>query len=198
MSTQDEHTFFADCVLESFEYLTTEFGFRVAKVAPTYVRYESNTVYVHVYHESRLAELDVSIGLLRRSISGGEQSYHLQTIVAASQGRMDPRFGCLQASDPAVVRRLIPQLAEALRCGTRRALSGDKSEFQHLEAAESALSQALTERMEHSDLRRKAEAAWKNRDYHTVWSAYAEMQQHLTRAELGKMQYARKKIDGSN
>ena len=72
MNFQDDGTFrrmqlgFSLEVLSAFQFLTQDYGFKCVKNDVTFVRYESESTFVNIYHGRRSYELGVEIGKLEK------------------------------------------------------------------------------------------------------------------------------------
>lgn len=163
----------------AFEFLVEEFGFRTVEATDTLVRFETDNVFVNVYHGRRSYELRFEIGLL-----SSDSKYYPEEVVAL-HGLTTPVY--FQASTRERVAEFLPQLAGILRCNGRPLLEGDRSEFERLQSVRLRQAERDEQRQLLTTARERAAAAWKRRDYQAVIDALGCIDHHLTRSEQMKL-----------
>lgn len=171
----------------AFAFLLREFRFRLVASEDTFLQYENETVFVNVYHGRRSFELQFEIGLLARL----ESKYYPEE-VASFYGAQGETF--FQASTPDRVARYVPQLADLLESHCSRLLSGDAVEFENLQQMRQKMSADARKREHLTEVRERADRAWKQRDYPAVLQEYTAIEPDLTLSEQKKLLYAMKKL----
>lgn len=167
-----------------------ELGFRMVVSDETYLRYESDKVFVNIYHGRSSFALSFEIGLL---VAPGSQYYPEE--VAALGGAEGETF--FQASTPDRVRKYLVRLSDLLRRHGSRLLTGDEAEFKRLQEVRDRTATTVTRGYFLSAMREKSDAAWKRRDYRAVVEALSEIGPDMSAAERRKLQYAIGKIGQS-
>jgi hypothetical protein len=114
---------FKDAVLSSFDFLRA-YGLKPIKEEVTFVRYESNSVFVNVYHGRGSFEIGVEIGRLDRPVK-----YGLGYIVAwaGKQAWEAEGFGrgtMFQVSTCESVHNIVPKIAHLVKRYADPFLSG--------------------------------------------------------------------------
>src|ERR671917_546664 len=72
---------FAEEVQSAFTFLVTDYGFRLVRTEPTFVRYESPDVCVNIYHGRASFEIGVEIGRFINSVAHEERPFSLSEII---------------------------------------------------------------------------------------------------------------------
>jgi hypothetical protein len=204
---------FAEITMESFDFLVSEFGFRRVLSSDTLVQYESDRVYIEVYHDPQSLEVGVVVGLL-------DDSTRLDQIITTVSSRavigrptaefqftLDEIARLLHGIKPDVVlqpfvasredaERFIPRLANALRKLGPLLLTGDRELFLLLADKRSEDAQRFTREMELSQTREKANRAWQSKQYAKVVSLLEPFRSDLTPAEAKKLEYAKEQLTG--
>jgi hypothetical protein len=181
---------FKDSVLASFTFLD-DLGFRPVQEKVTFVRYESPTVFVNIYHGRASFELGVEIG----SLSEPCESVTLYDIVSWA-GALDVEgFGqhvMFQVSSQEGVQKFVPRLASLVQRYGAPFLQGDYTAFTKVLEARSSAAADYEKQVRLQDLRRRAEAAWDVKDFATVVDLYGSMRPDMTAVEVKRLDYAEK------
>jgi len=115
---------FEGAVGDAFSFLVSDFGFHVVRSDATSVRYESDKVYLNVYHGRRSYEIDVEVGRLP-DLRGVH--YRLREVLGALLGepaRQNAYY--YQSSSPEGVRHCIAIVVGLVRRHYARVLLGGK------------------------------------------------------------------------
>lgn len=171
----------------AFEFLRSEFGFRLLTATDTFLRYETDQVFVNVYHGRSSYELRFEIGLL----VAPESKYYPEE-VAALAGATEATY--FQASTADRVSMLLPRLADVLHRHCSNLLTGDPTEFDKLQDVRNRLADADHRKYQLISAREKADMAWKRRDYRAVVEALNIIDRDMSPAECRKLQYALEKL----
>lgn len=182
---------FVEVVLAAFEFLIKEHKFHCTQTEVTFVRYESETVYVNIYHGRASFELGFEIGLLSEI---EERKFTLGEIIDLANAQKDAGDTFFQASKTDRVQMLVPRLAELVKKYAGSALIGKSITFKELEDLRSRRSKELHKAMELRWIRQKVDEAWRKKDYANVVELYKPVRKDLTSSESKKFEYAEKQL----
>ncbi len=132
LSKAREQFGFPEAVLASFRFLVEDFGFSVVAHETTYLRFESDDVFVNVYHGRASYEVGVEVGELRKGDNTPERSFTLGEIVAMTDYEMGASFHFYQATTRELIDKFVFETAEIVKRYSRSALIGDKNFFEGL------------------------------------------------------------------
>jgi len=180
---------FADEVKVHFAFLEP-LGFCCTHSETTLVRFESSKLAINIYHGLQSYEISLEIecpqtldtysyGALLRLVDSEQakqyRDYATHTVEGVAEG--------------------VRQLAERFRKCVDVGILNDSKLFSRLklQRAEWARSYALETQLEQA--RKKAESAWREKDFEKVVQAFAPLQEHLNSSDLKKFEYAKKHID---
>ena len=102
---------FKEEVLAAFDFLAKEYQFVIKNIEVTFVRYESESVFVNIYHGRGSYELGVEIGRFVDTFNKRECPYSLIEIIRLTSTKEIPSF---QVSTLEAVKEFVPKLAELL------------------------------------------------------------------------------------
>lgn len=181
---------FVEAVEDAFSFLVEECGFRIASAEePTFVRYESDTTFLNVYHGRQSYELNVEVGSIADPVG---RSYRLPDVLGAILGRDDKRRTYFQASNREAVRRCVQVIADLVAQHYGPVLKGDAEVLGRIAAHTSESSQAHTREVVQRPVREAAEKAWHAKDYARVQELYESVRESLTLVERKRLEYAEK------
>jgi hypothetical protein len=189
---------FSGAVRISFRFLVESFGFAVVTDETTYLRFESDTVFVNIYHGRASYEVGVEIGELKRANNLPERSFTLGEIIAMTDYEKGSNFHFYQAATPELVQKFVSETAEIVKIYSRSALIGDKSFFEGLGKVRSRISREYLKSMEMGRVREEAEVAWRQKNYEHVIELYDDVKDDLTASEIKKLEYAKRKLTDTN
>jgi hypothetical protein len=190
---------FVRVVREAFAFLEGA-GFAVVSEEPTFVRYESPTAFVNVFHGRGSYELGIEFGRwVEVDDERVEQKFPLADVIALTNDLGEVGFQSFTATTRQAVAAFVPRLAAWAREFGHEALGGDRTVFELLSATSAARSVAMQEGWRASRLRQAAEDAWHRKDWGRVVDAYAEIESDLPTVELqpseiGRLRYARRRL----
>ena len=190
---------FAKLVLEAFDFLTKDFGFRCVQTEMTLVKFESPDVFVTVYHGRASYEIGVEIGLMNVSPSQSAPPFTIRDIVefnGAAKKTGYTREVTFSASTPELVKKFVYALADLVRIYAVPVLNGDNAVIKQLEEFRSKEAEQFENESRMHQIRSKADIAWQRKDYASLVNLYEQVNEFLTPAETKKMEYARKKLIG--
>ena len=183
---------FTQEVLTDFNFLIKEYGFRCVKTELTFVRYESEHVFVNVYHGRSSYELGVEIGRLSK-YPEQEESFAIGEIMELLGVRENEGFTFYQASTAERVKKFLPKLAQYVEKFAGEALQGNEVFFKQLRELQSQISDNYLKSIKVSRIKQKAEIAWHAKNYSEVIKLYGEIKAELTPSENKRLEYAERK-----
>ena len=184
---------FKEAVLSAFYFLTTEYGFRCVKTEVTFVRYESSSAFINIYHGRGSFELGFEIGPLAESPEL-EEHFSLGDVVDVMDARKETGYNFFQVSDREGVQKFVPRLAELVRKYADLALRGNQEFFRRLREMQTQKSDLFLKEMRLEQIRPKVEIAWREKNYRKAVELYESVHNDLSSLELQKLDYARKKL----
>jgi len=182
---------FKDAVLSSFGFLRS-YGLKAIEEDVTFVRYESNAVFVNVYHGRGSFEIGVEIGRLDRP-----EKYGLDYIVhwAGKQAWDAEGFGrgtMFQVSTREGVHNIVPKVAELVKKYGDPFLTGRPTFYSELQKANERASVAYEREQLLTRIRKEADAAWTAKDLGRVAELLQPVRSDLTEVESKRLAYAEK------
>lgn len=182
--------------LSNFDFLLTNFGFKCVTQELTFVRLESATVFVNLFHGRGSHELGFEVGLHTRATSlKHEEAFSLYEIIVLNNAQKETQYSFYWAGTPELVKERMPMLADLVRRYAMPAIAGDQTIFEKLGALRHEASRKLERDSELRWVRPKAEEAWHAKDFKKVVELYQSVVQYLTPAELKKLDYAKKHLE---
>jgi hypothetical protein len=185
---------FVEEVIAAFDFLTSEYGFRLVKAEVTFVRYETPEVFVNIYHGRASYELGVEIGCFADTVDSAERHYSLVEIIELASAKAESGYTFYQASTPERVKTWVLRLAALVRKYADKALQGDALTFEQLREVRSRLSHEYLTAMKLRRIREQVNKAWQAKDYAKVVELYEQVRDDLSPAEQKKLEYARKHL----
>ena len=184
---------FKEAVLSSFGFLHSR-GFRSVAEEITMVRYESQNVYVNIYHGRGSFEIGAEVG----RISGGD-CYGLDYIVSwAGKEAWDAEgFGrgtLFQVSTKQGVQNTVPKVAKILEKYGGPFLSGDPAFYENLQRVNEESSLAFEKEQMVTRIRKEANTAWTAKDFARVVELFQPIRDNLTEIDRKKLVYAEKHV----
>lgn len=183
---------FAASVQSAFGFLVSKYGLRCLRAESTFVRYQSERVFVNIYHGRASYELGFEVGQLPEYPCQPERPFRLGEIIQLAGAEQETGYTFLQASSEERVRRLVPELADLVQRYAGPALDGDPETFQQLAEVRSERSRQLVREAELGRIRHRAEEAWRAKRYALVAALYESIPNDLTRVERAKLAYAKR------
>src|SRR5690242_2807854 len=184
---------FSEAVRLAFRFLIEDFFFSLIKEDVTYVRYESQTVFVNVYHGRASYELNVEIGERVIGERRPENPFTIGEILQVINPQQYADYRPYQATTSESVEKFVYELAHLVRKYAKPALLGEQEFFQQVHERRHQNSNKLLLTWELNRVRRDVEIAWREKNYRRVVEIYNPLKEHLTPAEAKKLEYAKKK-----
>ncbi|MBI3867401.1 MAG: hypothetical protein HY299_02635 [Verrucomicrobia bacterium] len=176
---------FAEEVKTQFSFLETS-GFRCVRSEATFVRFESPTAGVNVYHGRQSFE----IGLEIESASSPTDNYSLSEVLRLVDRKRGERYRNYATHTMQGVAEGVRKLAELFQHCI--GILNDKELFLHLRLQRKELAKDYALETQLEQARRKAEAAWRTKDYAAVVEALKPSRAALTETEVAKLEFAEK------
>jgi len=179
---------FPEAVREYFSFLEAQWGYSCVRQEDTFVRYEKGDLYVDIYHGRVSFEIGVEVG--RKSLG---ESFALEAIVSLSDQGLARKYWPGGARTVQAVRKVVQAASEGLRLYGAAALAGDQSTFSRLEQLSEERVAAMVRDSIAVQVRPKAEAAFRRRDYKEAATLYFSIEDSLSPVERKKLEIAKKR-----
>jgi hypothetical protein len=192
---------FAAAAKKSFSFLVDDLSFRLAAEGPTFVRFESDQSFVNVFHGRASYELGVEIGR-EVAINGDvvDQKFPLGDVIGAQVDPNEIGFRAFTSTSKEKVAEFLDVLATWTRDFAGPALEGRSEFFQRLSDQTKVYSLRLQENQRASELRARANEAWRKKDFAAVINSYEEIDREfetveLKKSEIRRLEYAKQISD---
>ena len=185
---------FPKLVKQAFAFLEHDYGFRVVESDITFVRYENDAMFVHVYHGRASYELGVEIGR-RKQDRRMESRFDIQEILDIVDPENPDGANIFQAETAEAVKAGVARLGELLREHGRPALLDEGDIFSRLRELQTQRSQEYQRDGDAYWARREADAAWRVRDYEKVAERYGSVEATLKPDERERLRVARRALE---
>ncbi len=194
MSTSDRSQLaFVSSAKSAFQFLITEYGFSIIEEEPTFIRYETTAVFINIYHGRQSYEIGFECGLKRIEEAS---RYRLPVILLGLLGEKAREIRAYyQANEQEVIANCLVKLASLVKDYCSPVLQGDDIAFARIANVSSSENRALTEKYSIDPIKRKAEAAWSDKNYEKVISLYGSIKGSLSEIEKKRFDYACKRIE---
>ncbi len=173
--------------LSAFSFLTDEYGFVVTKRSESCVSFGRGQLEIRVFHDWKGNDIDVDMLYLKKT-------YPLSTAMALAgidSGRAP------SAGSERLVVRFVHEEAEKLRTYARRLLDGDLSLLTEMGALQEK-NLRDQQRADHvKNVKKRAEVAFRARDYATALKLYGSVDDTLTKSEQKRLDISRKRAPPS-
>lgn len=186
------HLGFAEEVQNAFGFLVRELNYRCVAREPTFVRYESDQVFVNVYHGRASYELGVEIGRLD-SPGEAQHGYTLAELMRLVDPESEAGYRYVTARTAGLVEQGVAHLSELFRRYAGAALQGEADTFAQLHEQRRRWNHEYANEVMLSQVRPQAEEAFRRKDYAEALKLFESIREGLTPSELKKLEYARKK-----
>ncbi|KJS66081.1 MAG: hypothetical protein JL50_13065 [Peptococcaceae bacterium BICA1-7] len=180
---------FQEEVKRHFEYLISDYGYRCVFSDPYCVKFQTDKVYLNIYHEKISYEVYVEIGLIPEDYQN-KLRIGIKDIIenSASSEKVLPFY---QASNPRSISKAVGELAKLLRIHGKEALAGQYQYYKKISEMKLQRQQtAYTEEML-KITENRANDAWKRKDFSKVIELYEPIKQHLNTTQIKKLEYAK-------
>jgi len=179
---------FPENVEDNFSFLEKEYDYVIKNREQTFVKYESNTIFINIFHDIVSTELVLEIGLIK---SGKIHGYGFGSLLRISNPEEFNNFKYPMTSEFEEVKKGLAEFADLLKVYGKKALRGDSNTFEKLQ---NDIDRCRNE-MNASYVRPQASAAFREKDYKKAVQLYLSMETCLSASERKKLKYARKKLE---
>lgn len=189
--TDDVNLDFPGSVCLNFAFLET-LGFTLSDVSSSVVRYERQSAFLEVFHDSYTFEIGVNLGVRIEDHKGiHEERFPLHSAIALAVDPASVGYRELMSSDPETTLQMIRKLAAWTRKYVEPLLIDTTAMIMQLRAQTEADAQVLTDGMSARSLRSEADLAWKQGDYSRVRDLYGRVSTELETITLTPVEQAR-------
>jgi len=179
---------FPQAVAREFAFLESTFGFRQVKESTTLVRYESDRLFLNVFHGRGSYEIGLELGRLSRP----EVHYRLPLMVSALAPSYAGRKE-FQASSRDGVERCVTELARTLKRYCRAVLRGDAEALRKVEKAARVQSERVTLQAQFGAIIDLADQAWETKDFPRAKELYEKAEKALDTTRKRRLEYLSEK-----
>jgi|HubBroStandDraft_6_1064221.scaffolds.fasta_scaffold00028_75 hypothetical protein len=162
------------------------FGFHEVGSSATDVRYAKADLLANVYHGRQSYEIDFEIGR-------GHELYGTGELLRAANSETADQYRNYAARTPKTLVSGLDRLARVVLRDGYLALRGDEAFFDLLRKQRAASAAAFSLKVRASQLRPKAEAAFREQRYHEAAELYGQFLPCLSPAERFKLDLARRR-----
>lgn len=178
---------FPEAVEANFGFLAGR-GFKRVQSEETLLRFQSNRVYVNVYHGRKSFEVGLEIGPLQSV----EAPYSMSEIIRLVEANKADEYRNYSARSAEGVAEGVRQLAALFHRYVDAGLLDEPKLFESLRVDRETWKQGFALEVNLTQVRRKLEAAWHSKDYAKVVELLKPLRDALTPTELQKLDYAEK------
>ena len=179
---------FAESVVREFAFLESEFGFRRTKEETTFVRYESDQVFLNVFHGRGSYEIGIELG----ELADPGWLFGLSTLIAALAPKYEGRTE-FQASNPQAVENCVAKAARILRANCGAALAGDGEALQRVRQRGRTEAKKATLRAQFGPTIARADEAWNSKDLERAKVLYENAESALDETRSRRLRYLLRK-----
>ncbi|MGA8636260.1 MAG: hypothetical protein WB805_15620 [Candidatus Dormiibacterota bacterium] len=180
---------FPSTVLQAFAFLQGTYGFQVDSVAPTVVRFQSNRLFVNVWHEQRSHELGLSIGRRSRPAESSHP-FNVADILYLTEPAKAAAYRDHTALTVESVRAGIEALADELQTYGSEALTGANEVFDKIAGDRTQRVESYALALGDAHVRSGVAEAWARQDFAEAARLLGTITERLSPAELAKLEYA--------
>jgi hypothetical protein len=181
---------FQDIVLKNFQFLIDDFGFHCAGANLLLVKYESENVFIRIYHDRLSYELELYFGL-RQGDTSQEESYTLIEVMNLT-GHAD--FVNFEVTTREEMMESVFKMASLFKQYASRAIIGEKEFYDMLAKQQIAISHNLMVEYTEKFIGKDVEIAWEKKDYKEVVKLYEMYENFLTKEQMTKFKYAKEQL----
>jgi len=168
--------------MKCFDFLL-RLGFAVVRREETLVRFESDTVFVNVYHGRSSYQVGLELGRIRE-----DDLYSLHEVLSAVAPADLQRARC-QTSDPVVLERCLAAIAETVERNCQPLLVGGASAFEDLRSVVSPKRQAATVQAQFGAIIDEADRTWDRKDFGQAAELYEKASPGLDETRRRRLGY---------
>lgn len=175
---------FKEAALSSFAFLTEVYGFECVKTTQDWlVEYRSGVLKITLCYDSYSSDVDLTLSRL-------EERYSLAELMLLLDVRFEWGGTSAQASTSAALRKVVEVMGTVVRHHAADLLDGDGRVFDRLDEQ----CKRLQAQAKLDEICRKADAAWRSRDYVALIRLLQPVQGSLSPHETKRLEYAQSKV----
>jgi hypothetical protein len=174
--------------MQVFSFLH-DYGFQQVEALPTLVRYRCGDLEARVFHGRRSYELGFEIG-------HGEEMFRMSALIRFSDPCAAEHYFMPVVKTPTALLSHLHDLADLVRQYGERALRNDPAFYEDLRQQHEVWMKQYWFDMRCSQIRPKAEVAFREGRYREAAELYREIRAGLTPAEIKKLAIAEKRSLG--
>ena len=179
---------------QHFSFLVLEMGYKCTVSTPYLVRFESHTGFIElVFDGNRSFELGLLVGKTG-SESCGNPPFSIGEILRLCRAPEALQFSLVQVTSKEVLASFVAQLSQMLRRYGAEFIAGNDKRFAELAEQRRREIEIYAQERDLRMARTEAEAAWSRKDYATVVKVYKPLRASLSTSEVGKLEFAEKKL----
>ena len=178
--------------LSVFAFLSADYDFSCTHADPNLLTYESETLYVDVYHDPLSYEVGVDLGKLSHD-AGRKRSFALVELMRLEDPQKAENFRCPAVVKPDQMRPALVHLSELLKTYAGRVLRGDSSVLKRARRESARFERERAEKSRLRQVRSRANAAFGEKDYAKAAALYESIKDDLSPAEVRKLEYSNKR-----
>jgi len=173
---------FVAAALKAFAFLE-DLGFSVVRREPTLLRFESESVFINVYHGRSSYQVGLELGRLQ-----GDELYSLHEVLSGMAPNDLDRARC-QTVDPATLVRCLTSIAETVKRNCQLLLVGNDKAFRRLNSVVSPMREATTLQAKFGAILDRADQAWEQKNLSEAASLYERAAPALDETRRRRLEY---------
>jgi len=178
--------------LSVFDFLTADYDFTCTRAELNLLTYESESLYVDVYHDPLSYEVGVDLGKLGHDAER-KRSFALVELMHLEDPQKAEDFRCPAVVNPEQMRPALVHLSELLKTHAGRVLRGDSSVLKRARREGARFERERAEKSRLRQVRSRANAAFGEKDYAKAAGLYESIKDELSPAEVRKLEYSNKR-----
>jgi len=179
--------------LSVFAFLTADYDFSCTHADPNLLTYESETLYVDVYHDPLSYEVGVDLGKLGHDAER-RRSFSLVELMRLENPRKAANFRYPAIVTADQMRPALVNLAELLKTHGGSVLRGDLSVLKRVRGESARFERDRAKESRLHPVRSRANAAFREKDYTKAAALYESIKIDLSSAESRKLEYSKKRM----
>jgi hypothetical protein len=181
--------YFAEIVEQNFAFLT-EHGFKPVQKETTFVRFESERLYVNIYHGRQSYEIEGEVGLHGTS----EAPYSILDFIRLLEPTKAAEYRRYAAHTAKDVGNGVQKLASLFRRYLGAGVLDDDRIFERLQTSRKSAVHSYWQGMKLTQARQQLDTAWHAKNYAKIIELLEPLRCDLSRTELKKLNYAKQRI----
>lgn len=183
-SRGDRQLGFVAAALRAFAFLE-HLGFAVVRREPTLIRFESESVFINVYHGRSSYQVGLELGRLQRG-----ELYSLHEVLGGMAPNDLDRARC-QTADPATLARCLTSIADTVERNCQLLLVGNDRAFERLDSVVAPMRKSTTLQAKFGAILDRADKAWDQKNLSEAASLYERAAPALDEMRRRRLKYLR-------